>query len=66
MVPDGFAYAYGAHHMAQIQREHGELQVASVHAQLRTLGLEDQIERGQTPPPAAGDVLLRTHDMSNK
>ena len=32
----------------------------------RTLGLEDQIERGQTPPPAAGDVLLRTHDMSNK
>lgn len=47
---DGFAYAYEAIAQA-IMTRHGDLQGAPALAQLRVLGLEDQIERGQTPHP---------------
>ena len=46
--PDGFAYAYGAI-TRHIQRDHSGLLGAPAHAQLRVLGLEEHIERGQTP-----------------
>ena len=48
--PDGFAYAYGAI-TRHIQRGHSGLLGAPAHAQLRALGLEEQIERGETPYP---------------
>ena len=50
MASDGFAYAYGAI-TRHIQRDHSGLQGAGALVQLRALGLQERIERGETPHP---------------